>query len=285
MAARGLMTDCTAGLSKHCGSLTDASYVCPACTTVLRNDLRELPDLADELETTLSRQRGTDYANQTGGHGGEKPLPIHAGASTVRDVLKNTLGTWARVLCEQGGRYSGSDDAASIARWLLANLAAILRSDWAPECADEIHAATGEVRRCVDIPAEKVWLGPCNQIGRVGVDGTPELPTVAPNGPCGIVYAHEHDEWARCNTCGATFDVAKRQAYVSEVIGDSDDLVYTPGEIAHIVSVDLRREVTSAAVRGVIHRNRSRLQPPDHDGRYVLGEVRALFEKRQKASA
>jgi hypothetical protein len=281
------MSDCTADISRDCGPTSEGSFVCSSCARVLRNDLRELPSLAFDLEVTLTRMRGTDYASRgDGGHGGEKPLPLHAGAYATRDVLRNTLSTWARVLVEQGARYSNYDDAPSIARWLSLYLDQALRSEWAPEFADEVHAVTGEVRRCVDIPAEKMWLGPCNEVGRIGDDGTLDAAPAVPDGPCGIVYAHERDQWARCNTCGATFDVAVRQAYVSDQLDGCDGLAYTPAEIAHILSKRERREITSATVRGIIHRNRAKLGPPDSAGRYLLGDVRALMiHRREKVSA
>lgn len=208
------MTPCTADISRDCGEAGEASYLCPACTRVLANDLRELPSLVSELEVTLSRQRGTDYAGQTGGHGGETPLPIHAGAYADGWVLRNTLSTWARVLLEQGGRYSGSDDEASIAAWLNRNIEHIARSEWAPECADEIHYIVGTMRRTVDKPPDLVYLGPCNGQALVGTDGTISESPLDSDVCGGDVHAKPGERFGQCDECRATYDVSERNEWI-----------------------------------------------------------------------
>lgn len=84
-----------------CGQPADDAYLCRVCTNVLRRDLNRIPDLADELDTVLARQ--TAYLEHHGGRSADTPLPIDTRASEAAWVLRNTLGTWARVLHDERG--------------------------------------------------------------------------------------------------------------------------------------------------------------------------------------
>ena len=84
----------------RCGRPTrDAAYVCDYCADQLARALGDVPWLANELEVTITRQKGVDYRRVGGGSGGkkanERPLPPVWGASEARTHLKALLVSWA----------------------------------------------------------------------------------------------------------------------------------------------------------------------------------------------
>jgi hypothetical protein len=79
-----------------CGRPTkDAAYVCEDASTILVNDLNECPGLDEELEVTITRQRGAAIEGGSA-NSGETALPWHDKASEIQRELHNALSTWVR---------------------------------------------------------------------------------------------------------------------------------------------------------------------------------------------
>ena len=90
----------------RCGKPTrDAAYVCDDCQHALSVALGEVPWLAEELEISVSRQKGANYAGTTA-RGTERPSPVNWGAAEARGHLRAVLVSWARFSREEGVRNS-----------------------------------------------------------------------------------------------------------------------------------------------------------------------------------
>lgn len=92
--------DCTTvGCTSSC---PDNAYLCLACSSELRDLLTGMPQLLDELETTITRQ-----ARVGSGDGGRKsaetPVPFHGRAGQLASTLQSALVTWARHVTETRG--------------------------------------------------------------------------------------------------------------------------------------------------------------------------------------
>ena len=79
----------------------DNARLCAACTAEVRQALASIPDLAAELETTLSRQ--TAGQQRHGGRSADKPLAYDVGASEALGALRACVVGWVRVLAEEEG--------------------------------------------------------------------------------------------------------------------------------------------------------------------------------------
>lgn len=88
----------------RCGRPTrDDAYGCDDCGDELARALAEVPWLTEELEVTISRQKGVDYRRVGGGGGlkaAERPLPPVWGVSEARTHLKALLVSWALFIHE-----------------------------------------------------------------------------------------------------------------------------------------------------------------------------------------
>ena len=163
----------------QCGRPVDDAYLCGTCTQQLRATLDGIPDLAAELDTTITRQ--AVLGEKGGPRAAEKPLPFNVQASEAAWVLRNTLGGWARVLDTEmplggpgrglepisgpsGSTRQGSQiTTAAIARYLATRIEALRHHQAAGEAHDEIRTAVASAQRAIDHPAirHSFHVGPC----------------------------------------------------------------------------------------------------------------------------
>ncbi len=79
-----------------CGQPTrDDGYVCDTCLDAYRSDLADIPMLADELLTALSRQARVTV--RVGSRSTETPLPFSWPASVMLDTVYATLQPWVTI--------------------------------------------------------------------------------------------------------------------------------------------------------------------------------------------
>ena len=138
-------------------------YVPTAEQRALVTILRRIPELAEELAITTSRQDRVGRGGIKVRNGsGEQPLPIHAGAASAAHELRNELATWARLVCESRGiDYEGSDSILGLSRWLDKHVVALALTEGAEEALDSIRAAVDICWRVIDLPAENdTWSDP-----------------------------------------------------------------------------------------------------------------------------
>lgn len=162
--------------------------ICNHHADQLERDLGDLPALAGELVTTLTRQTATGGRN--GGRGSERPLPYDQGASEALDVLRGTLEAWGREIGVRGTPAA-----------LLAGLDALLAHPDAGQAVEEIAAARRNALRAVDHHRELLYAGTCD----VG-------------GCTAQIYAQPDRATVRCRACGTDHDIQERQHHMLDAL-------------------------------------------------------------------
>ncbi|MFG1790438.1 hypothetical protein [Nocardia sp. NPDC049149] len=105
--------------------------------------LREIPDLAEDLAISLTRQsrlstRGDYRMNR---RPSEQPLPYNPAASRATDELHAVLVAWVRLVCEQRAiAYTGATSTPGLARWLDRNIIALAMTEGAEGALPEIRS-------------------------------------------------------------------------------------------------------------------------------------------------
>ncbi|MFI6173494.1 hypothetical protein ACIBCN_42415 [Nocardia sp. NPDC051052] len=123
--------------------------------------LREIPDLAEDLSISLTRQsrlstRGDYRMNR---RPSEQPLPYNPAASRAADELHAVLVSWVRLVCEQRGLdYTGAPSTPGLARWLDRNLIAFAMTEGAQGAPEEIRTVVQAALWIVCPPAAPVLL-------------------------------------------------------------------------------------------------------------------------------
>lgn len=208
----------------RCGKPTrDTLTVCEDCLTELNQALGDIPALEEELNVTISQQKGVDYRRVGGSKGGTKPAetpsPVNMGASDAKADLKALLVSWAR-LCheEQVRNQSGEtglpdDNLPAISRWLMWRVDGLGLHEAGSDAVDEITAAVGRCQRMVDIPTERQYLGDCDDCDT------------------GRLYARPASTWARCEGCDKAVPA---QDVRDRLLARLDDRLCTAAEIARL---------------------------------------------------
>jgi hypothetical protein len=238
-----------------------------------------------DLDTVKGRQ--TRYGG-AGGRGGDKPLPVdarflgwEADGTRLQDAVKNTMATWAMVVLGERPVFAGPthpaclhvscsavnrshpprDDVASVCRYLLGQADWIRSQHWAPEILDELQDAAEQLRRMVDRPADKLFVGYCTQC----------------DDP---LHAKIGAQWVKCRHCETSYSVeASRQGMWEE----AQDQLGTAAEISRAISWLGQTPITADRIYKWVERKR--LPQRGHvvyRGRevptYRIGDVAALVQ-------
>ncbi|MER5671145.1 hypothetical protein [Pseudonocardia alni] len=207
-------------LCRACPRPVTDEFLCQSCWMDLANDLRDvggmlvderghdLPSLVSELDDAVARRtrRGKVETGVVTGKP-ERPLPVDLRAAEALDRLRNTLGTWVRVLCEDRGvTVDVDDDVAEMARWLLRHEHTVRQTEAADELADDVGRAVSAARRAIDSPASRVYVGDCG--GQHGDGSLCWEP----------LYADSRYAVARCRSCGTSWPAMDRWEHHLEQI-------------------------------------------------------------------
>lgn len=261
-----------------CGRPTrNAAYSCDDCGDALARALGEVPWLDDELETSTTRQQGIDYRRVGGGKGGkrdaERPSPVSWGPSEARAHLKALLVSWSLYCSAEGVRnsspYDGmpEDNLPSLSRWLMWRVDGLLLHDIAPEAVDEITSAVAHCHRLIDRPADRQYLGDCEQ---------PDC--------SGRMHVRAGGEVARCDTCDTPVPADQIR---TRLLAQLDDRLCTAAEIARL-STYLGLKADREQVRKRINQWAKRKVITEHKGvttevTFQFGEVYAKLIKDEYA--
>lgn len=259
----------------------DAAYGCDHCGDALARALGDIPWLDEELEVTITRQRGIDY-RRSGGTGtqkpSERPMPGNWGASEARGHLKSLLVSWALLCHEEGVRSSDprdglpDDDLSAISRWLLWRVDGLMLHEAAGDVVNEITAAVTQCHRLIDRAPDRQYLGDCRETDCLG-----------------RLFARPGGELARCDSCYTTSSAAEIRKRMLEEL---DDRLCTAAEIARL-STYLGLKADREQVRKRINTWHKRDQIESHaafsdDPAFRFGEVYAKLaadEYRTKETA
>jgi hypothetical protein len=156
----------------RCGKPTrDEAYGCEDCADLLGRALGDVPWLEEQIDITISRQKGATYDGNTSA-GADKPLPINLPASEARENLRALMVSWIKLCAEEGVRSTDprrnlpEDTMTAMSRWLLWRVDGLMLHEAASEAVDEITSAVAHCHRLVDRPPERRYIGPCAGCGR-----------------------------------------------------------------------------------------------------------------------
>lgn len=195
----------------------DDGLLCRSHTRELDQDLRDVGNLVEELDVTLTRQDRV-AARYSAGRSAEKPLVWNEHAATKRSELWSTLGAWAldvsRIDEDERDRLAdvGTYDIAGTAGWIARNLSTLRRHSDAGAAFDEITDAIRGARRAIDRPevATRFYAGPCPEpIEAENEYGVVE--TAACDGEVWAFIPTEAEKLAflRCRACDAKWDTTQ----------------------------------------------------------------------------
>ncbi len=281
--------------------ITDHAYLCRECSGTLEKHLAELPALADDLETTRTRQ------SRTGGRGigivvrdAERPVPWDDRAARVANRLRTSLVSWVR-LCEDwrvtpegpACRMCAHPSCGAIrttrppentvqamSRYLLGALPALRHRPEVTECADEMHAAVVAVESVIDRRPELTFYGPCGSVEYL--DGAPDPASV----PCPAdLYGPEKASELVCESCATKHRVDDVRAYLLE---QAHDRLATPVVLSRFLTA-YGVALTDERIRKWVERGQLVAHGTDASGKavYRISEVIDLLAKmneRKRAS-
>lgn len=119
--------------------------------------------LLDELDTTIcgdDKMGGAHIGIVTGDS--ETPLAFNERASDIKSALCNTVVGWTKLFAEDNPHLLF--DVATIeeaARWMAGFPNLLAGHPAAVEMHDELRVRVKDARRCIDRPADRVYVGKC----------------------------------------------------------------------------------------------------------------------------
>lgn len=198
----------------ECGVCTrpvgDGLRLCTECGTTLIAHLREIPGLLAELDTARSGQ-ARFAGERVGGKSAEVPLPIvdvtrktEQGVRLLgereQDRVINVVTTWARdigeTLCVMTPNIF-----TEVVEWLVARPHELRGHVAAEELHSDILGAVIGLRRVVDRPIDREFLGLCPRDGA-------------------NLWAEVGESWVRCRTCREQYSVGELLDKAIEAVED-----------------------------------------------------------------
>ena len=187
---------------QHCHrarNLPPGITLCTHCWERLEAALIDIPDLTQQLLTTLARQDRVTKPGQSGG-GGLKAASTPPSNGAVRDpaeILTHTLRAWADTLDAE----HGPTGAVGYSRRIHAHLDHIRSRPDAGDITDEILHAYRGAQRIVDLPPDRIIMGEC---GTTDDETGEQCP--------GTMRGYHGKPEVRCDTCGHTENAEDRKA-------------------------------------------------------------------------
>lgn len=231
--------------------IRDSAFLCQDCTRTLEKQLAEIPALAADLDTTLTR------TSRTGGrsigivvHGGERPVPWDDRAARVAHALVRHLARWTRTVTEHAAvagpvcarrcphpsctrarlRRPARDTTPALAAYLLAALPTLRHLPQVTDLADETSALRDRIDTVIDRPADLTFFGPCGAIDYW--PGTDE-PVLCSARCTGDLYGAEDAAELTCGTCGAEHDVTTVRKFL---LKEAEDQLVTAADLSKFLT-------------------------------------------------
>lgn len=231
-----------------CGQPTrGGAYGCDDCAGELQRFYGDVPWLVEQLDISVTRQRG----KRTGAGGGEV-LPWLDRAAIAQRRIAGLLDTTVR-LCQAAhvrnqSPYQGPPTRGPVAasKWLLWRVDGLPHVRVFPDLLRASVHTERNVLHVIDCEPDLLYLGQC---GNDGCDGA--------------VFAFNGEDTGKCRACRATYDVDRRRA---ALFADLDDKLCTAAELAHLTTY-LDLGVDRAKVRKLINQWHTRgvLEAKGHD--------------------
>lgn len=273
-----------------CDGRSDDGLICNRCTANYRKDLRAIPGLMRELETTLTRQSQTGTGN--GGKNSTRPLPFDVTASEVGAEVRAFLKVWVDTFI-LGDDWPG-DTPALKCTWLLKVEQRIRGHEEADLFVDEIADVVRRLRRTIDLRPEMVYLGVCNhQVGNELDSDEYERPIY-----CGHqMYARKRDEAYDCPgepgvVCGSIYNVAARQEYLRGLAREQSATVGLCAQVLGMFGMPVKVDTIwnwtrPREIRGVVYPPKVWATGTNDKGEnlYKVGDIEELIREATEKKA
>jgi uncharacterized Zn finger protein (UPF0148 family) len=247
------------------GTTSDGIHLCPGCRDKLTDNLRRVESTVEAVWTSAARQNVGTGSVGTSGHAAPAD-PSNSRAYDTGRTLNTILTGWARAL---GHTQPHAVKAANV---LLQHIREVREADWAPVLHQELAEALTDCDRATDRAAPRIFAGIC--------------PTEEDGQECGTpVYTPEGRTEARCQTCGATWDLTDWRERALTAAGPA---TATARELSRILSDPIRSlTFPENKVAGWLSRRKLRPIGYREDGRavYQVRKVRRLWERSLIESA
>jgi hypothetical protein len=264
-----------------CGEpLPDHGTLCYGCTAKLISALKSVPELMDDLAITFTKRSKTVQASGPGaGEMDPVRFPYNLGASKAKAELHGILRSWVSLVSEErvittivirDGKEQRTeaktavtcpDTPTALSGWLLQYTGWLRHHPAGADAVMEIREKVANARRVIDVPAEKIYIGPCGTDRCMGQLWT--LPDATD---------------AVCRECGHKWDVRQRRDANLSALRDTVDY---PEPLARALTYH-GRPMTA----GLIYQWRSRglLEPygvhrTTRRSMYQMGDVIDLLDR------
>lgn len=150
----------------QCGQpLQDVDSACAECIRHTRRRLAKQPELALELELTMTRQSKMQPDND-GGRSAETPVPFAPVAAALIHGQRATLVAWCKLIAEEGIAPLPEDEIGSMAATIAASLPVLRRHEAAGELVAEIRRLTDRIIEVIDLPKNRLQFeaGLCPEV-------------------------------------------------------------------------------------------------------------------------
>lgn len=283
----------------QCGQETAGATLCPKCTKTLLFAITNIAAYWLDLETVRTKQTRLTTDTSTPTLGKTQPLVVdtrfldRTGTGTQADTdTRTTLEAWANTVLEEDPPLAGpahrdclhtscsavrrrrppTNTVTSRTRYLLRQERHITTATWAPNILDELTDLEHRLRRLIDRPPVRLYLGACTR-------------TITPGVACDhAVYATEGEDWGTCTAddCDMVYNVAASRHGLETAL---DEQLYTAAEIASLstyLSLNASREQVRLAINKWGHRGRITAHAHNQDGHpmYLYGDIRVLLWMR-----
>ncbi len=255
-------TTCTCGRATR-----DEAFMCDDCGDELARLLGDVPAIVEDLDITITGQRGKAPAS---GRSATTALPWNDKAAVVLQALRNELVNAVRTCIEDQVRNSSpypgwpDDTLPAISAWLLWRVDGLAFHEEGPGLMRRLASIEGRAIRAVDRRPDVQYLGSC----------------IAPSCDGGI-YAEVGDLVGHCRRpeCRAPYKVDASRRTLEAAL---DARLCTAAEIAHLATyLGLRAKREAVRKRVNQWHTRGLVTPKSHaengDPRFAYGEVRGLL--------
>lgn len=233
-------------------------HVSASCSQLVPPGMTVCSEHADSLALTLLSVRSLGLALEDArvkamrfstsgvapGRPDEAPIPFNPRAADAERELVTTLTQAADFIARAQGLFRPMNTLHALGFWLAHQVRWIRSQPDGPDMFGTLYHAVWDATRVVDRPADRTYLGSCDQIVS-GYRCGAELYALP-----GVV------EWP-CPTCSYAYDVAGRRAQLMGIAGET---LLPATDIARVIS-SLGMDVTAARVREWASRRPQLLHP------------------------
>jgi hypothetical protein len=244
--------------------------------------------LEDDLEISLSRM-ATAGGQETGvrSRSAETALPFSWSAAEALYGLTATLWHWSQSVAAARGQHATPvptpttrdpkdparvrrrrSHAAEYAAWLAEHVSWVATHPDANAILDECLYAVRQAIAAIDLAPEMAYAGPCwAPLSDSGVDDQDNCPAE--------LYARASAAAVVCPECGAEWAMDERRRWLLTAVRSQ---LVTATEASRALPGLLGAELSSSAIRGLVHRGRLLQHPPLPGSRIPLYNVGELID-------